>query len=102
MYPESEILFPASCIAELRSARGGEGWAEWIDGLARLPETHEDVLAFSLMMIRTANCLTCAPDSHRANLGCLACARRTLTGLKGGDIGIRRGVERARKELREG
>ncbi len=100
MYPDSEILFPASCIPELRNARAGDAWATLVDRLAKLPETHEDVLAFSLMVIRSANCLTCAPDSHRATLGCCACSRRTLQGFKDGDDGIHSAVERARKELR--
>ena len=84
MYPDSEILFPASCIPELRNARAGDAWATLVDR----------------MVIRSANCLTCAPDSHRANLGCCACSRRTLQGFKDGDDGIHRAVERARKELR--
>ena len=101
MYPDSEILFPATCIPELRGARNSEEWPQWIYRLTTLPETHEDVLAFSLMVIRTANCLTCAPDSHRANLGCLACSRRTVQGIKGGEAAVQRAFERARKELRQ-
>ena len=101
MYPDSEILFPASCIPELRAARKGDAWPALIDHLAKLPETHEDVLAFSLMVIRAANCLTCAPDSHRANLGCCACSRRTVQAIKDGETGVTRAIERARKELRQ-
>jgi hypothetical protein len=101
MYPESEILFPARSIPELRSARKGEKWQALIVHLAGLPETHEDVLSFSLMMIRLGNCLTCDLDSYRASLGCTACARRTVSSFKGSDDAILRKMEDARSEIRD-
>lgn len=99
MYPESEILFPARSIPELRLSRKGERWHALIDRLSELPETHEDVLAFCLMMIRLGNCLTCDLDSYRASLGCTACARRTVASFKGSDEMMIRKIEDARKEL---
>jgi hypothetical protein len=84
MYPDSEILFPSRCIPELRELRGSR-WADLVDHVARLPDGHEDVLAFSLMMIRLSSCLTCDLDSYRASLGCCTCARRTVAGYKGSD-----------------
>jgi hypothetical protein len=100
MYPDSEILFPASAIRELRGARKGEKWRALINRLVALEETHEDVLAFSLMMIRLGNCLTCDLDSYRATLGCNACAQRTCAGNKESDEALMRRMEAARKELR--
>ncbi len=100
MYPESEILFPARAIPELRNARKGEKWQQLIDRLTQLPESHEDVLAFSLMMIRLGNCLTCDLDSYRASLGCNACARRTVSSFKGSDEALIKKIEEARKEVR--
>jgi hypothetical protein len=100
MYPDSEILFPASAISELRTARKGEKWRTLVDRLITLDETHEDVLAFSLMMIRIGNCLTCDLDSYRATLGCNACAQRTCSGSKESDDALLRRIEEARKELR--
>ncbi len=99
MYPDSEILFPARCIPELRNVRPGETWRKLIDRLAQLPETHEDVLAFSLMMIRLSNCLTCDLDSYRASLGCCQCARRTIQSFKGNDSALVARMEEARSEL---
>jgi hypothetical protein len=101
MYPESEILFPARAIPELRNARKGEKWQQLIDRLTKLPESHEDVLAFSLMMIRLGNCLTCDLDSYRASLGCTQCARRTVQGFKGNDEALIKKMEESRKELKE-
>lgn len=100
MYPDSEILFPARSIPDLRTARNGEPWARLMDRLSSLPETHEDVLAFSLMMIRLGNCLTCDLDSYRASLGCSQCARRTVQSFKGKDDKLIDKMEEARHELR--
>jgi len=99
MYPESEILFPSRCIPRLRDLRGFE-WAELIDHIAALPDAHEDVLGFSLMIIRLASCLTCDLDSYRASLGCCTCAGRTVSGFKGSDKEIIRLFEQAREEVR--
>ena len=72
-----------------------------MDKLSKQPETNEDVLAFSLMMIKLGNCLTCDLDSYRANLGCTQCARRTVQGFKGNDEAMVKKMEESRKELKE-
>ena len=100
MYPESEILFPPRCIPQLRDLRGPE-WAELIDQITARPDGHEDVLGFSLMMIRLGSCLTCDLDSYRASLGCCTCARRSVGGFKGSDRELIHLVEEARDEVRE-
>jgi len=99
MYPESEILFPPRCIPSLRDLRGSE-WAKLIDHIAALPDGHEDVLGFSLMMISLGSCLTCDLDSYRASLGCCTCARRSVSGFKGSDRELAHMFEEARKEVR--
>jgi len=99
MYPESEILFPPRCIPLLRDLRGKE-WAALIDRLSALPDEHEDVLAFSLMMINMSSCLTCDLDSYRASLGCCTCARRTVGGFKGSDAETIALFEGAREQVR--
>jgi hypothetical protein len=101
VYPDSEILFPARSIPELRDARPGTTWRGLMEKLGKLPETSEDVLAFSLLMIKLGNCLTCDLDSYRANLGCTQCARRTVQGFKGNDDALVKKMDEARKELRE-
>nr|HID12926.1 hypothetical protein [Anaerolineae bacterium] len=100
MYPDSEILFPSRCIPQLRNLRGPE-WAQLIDHITALPDGHEDVLGFSLMMIKLASCLTCDLDSYRASLGCCTCARRSVAGFKGFDREIIRLFEEAREEVRD-
>jgi hypothetical protein len=101
MYPDSEILFPARCISELRNLRPGVPWRELVDRITKLNESHEDVLSFSLMMIRLNNCLTCDLDSYRASLGCGQCARRTIQGYKGNDKELLTKLDEARSELRD-
>lgn len=100
MYPDSEILFPSRCIPQLRNLRG-EKWARFIDHLISLPDQHEDVLGFSLMMIKLGSCLTCDLDSYRASLGCCTCARRSISAYKGSDEELLRLFEEAREEVRE-
>jgi hypothetical protein len=99
MYPDSEILFPSRCIPQLRDLRGPD-WAELIDHIAACPDGHEDVLGFSLMMIRLGSCLTCDLDSYRASLGCCTCASRSVAGFKGSDRELIRSFEETREEVR--
>ncbi|MCS7179099.1 MAG: hypothetical protein RML46_01730 [Anaerolineae bacterium] len=99
MYPDSEILFPPRCILHLRNLRG-ELWARFIDHLTQLPDDHEDVLGFSLLMIQLGSCLTCSLDSYRASLGCCTCARRTIAGFKGSDEELLQLFEEAREKVR--
>jgi len=99
MYPDSEILFPPRCIPQLRDLRAAE-WKELVEHVAALPDGHEDVLAFSLMMIRLGSCLTCDLDSYRASLGCCTCACRSVSGFKGSDKELVRKFEKTREAVR--
>lgn len=98
MYPDSEVLFPTRCICQLANLRDAD-WRRLVEYVASLPETHEDSLAFSLMMIRFSSCLTCDLDSYRASLGCSTCARRTVAGFKGSDRALLRRFEQAHQEV---
>ena len=100
MYPDSEILFPSRCIPQLRDLRKKE-WAVLVQRIMDLPDGHEDVLAFSLMIIRMASCLTCDLDSYRASLGCCTCAQRTVVGFKGPDRDLVTRFDESREEVRE-
>jgi hypothetical protein len=99
MYPDSEILFPPRCIPQLRDLRGPE-WAKLVDRVTARPDGHEDVLAFSLMMIELGSCLTCDLDSYRASLGCCTCAGRSVSGFKGSDQELIQEFEETREEVR--
>jgi hypothetical protein len=98
MYPDSEILFPTRCIGQLANLRGPD-WRALVEYVASRSETHEDSLAFSLMMIKFSSCLTCDLDSYRASLGCSTCAKRTVAGFKGSDKALLRKYEQARQEV---
>jgi hypothetical protein len=84
MYTKNELMFPHYAIQHLRDARGEE-WRALIDRVTSLPETHEEVLAFMLMMIRINGCLPCETDSYRAMRGCIMCTRQTLRRFKESD-----------------
>ncbi len=98
MYPDSEILFPTRCISGLKGLRD-EQWDELVERVSSLPETHEDSLAFSLMMIKLCKCLRCDLGSYRASLGCCTCAQRAVKGFKRSDRALLRYYERARSEV---
>jgi hypothetical protein len=84
MYTNNELLFPHHVIPSLRRLRGPE-WRALVDQIMKLPENHEETLAFMLMMIRLNGCMGCETDSYRAMRGCSACAMQTLRRYKGED-----------------
>jgi hypothetical protein len=98
MYPDSEILFPTRCIPVLRDLRG-QDWHDLVQRVMSRSEDHEDLLGFSLMMIRLGGCLTCDLDSYRASLGCATCSKRTVSGFKGTDKALVKKFGEARKEV---
>ena len=101
VYRKYELLFTPHLIPELRDLRG-EKWRQLIDYLSTLPETHPDALAFSLVMIELASCLTCEMDSYRAQRGCALCSRQAVLSFKGTDKELIENYERARKDLAQG
>jgi hypothetical protein len=98
MYPRSEILFPHRCVLSLKRMRGPE-WQELVNYVAELPDTHEDSLAFALMMIKLCGCLKCDLDSYKASLGCCTCAKRAINAFKGSDKLLLRRFRESKAEL---
>jgi hypothetical protein len=96
VYQRYNLLFTPELIPQLRNLRGDQ-WAELIDALAKLPETHPDALAFSLMMIELGRCLSCQMDSYRAQRGCAACAEHTIVSFKGNDRQLLKRFEKAQQ-----
>jgi hypothetical protein len=77
VYFRAELIFPHESVSALADVGNGQ-WEDLVALVADLPETHEDSLAFSLMMIRLCGCLRCNPGSYKASLGCSACGRRII------------------------
>ena len=100
MYTTNEIMFPAYVIPDVRESRGA-AWQQLVERLQNLPQTHEEVLAFMLMMIRINGCMECETDSYRAMRGCRACALQTLRRYKGTDEDLLAAFEGALAEVRE-
>jgi hypothetical protein len=98
MYADNELLFPSHLISKLRFARGDE-WRKLVERVAAIPETHEDRLAFSLMMIKLDGCINCETDSYRAMRGCKACALQVLRRFKGSDQDLLRAYGKAQDEI---
>lgn len=98
MYPRTEILFPHRGVSALKRLRDDQ-WQKLVERVAALPETHEDSLAFSLMMIQLCDCVNCGLGSYKASLGCLTCARRTIIAIQGSDTILMRHFEKAKEEV---
>lgn len=100
MYTNNEILFPHHVIPSLRKLRGAE-WQALVERIVKLPETHEETLAFMMMMIKLDGCMACETDSYRAMRGCAACAIQTLRRYKGDDAELVNQFYAALEEVRK-
>ncbi len=98
MRPRLEILFPHSRVSGLKRLRDKE-WQSLVERVAALPETHPDALAFSYMMIKLCNCLSCDLGSYKASLGCSVCSQRTINAIRASDKMLLKQFEKARDEV---
>ena len=95
----NEILFPCKAIPAVMNLRGEE-WQRLVRHVLTLPDTHEDKIAFCLMMVRLCECMKCDLGSYKASMGCSACARRAVNSAKLTDTGLLKRYEKARIQVR--
>jgi hypothetical protein len=100
MYTRNELMFPHYAIVRLRDARG-PAWRDLVDRVVSLPETHDEGLAFMLMMIRLNGCLPCETDSYRAMRGCAMCSLQSLRRFKESDAELLEMYQQALRDVRE-
>jgi hypothetical protein len=100
MYAQNELLYPHYVTPELSDMRNTE-WRTLVERIISLPESHEEVLAFCLMMVRLNGCMACETDSYRAMRGCFACAVQTLRRYKGPDRDLIRVYRQALADIRQ-
>lgn len=93
-HSDTEILFPMRVAPALRELRGPK-WARLVEGALQAPDGEESQLAFGLLLIRLAGCLTCHPDSYRALRGCTACATHVVRRHRGDDDDLAELYQRA-------
>ena len=98
MHGDNELLFPAYVIPELKDLRGPE-WRKLVERVAKLPESHPESLAFSLMMIRLDGCINCETDSFKAMRGCALCAMQNIRRFKGTDRELLKLYQNAREDV---
>ena len=94
----TELLFPPRLIPDLKNLRGEE-WAELVEHVGALPETHPDTLAFCLMMIRLNACLGCVSGSYRFMRGCELCSQQTIARYQGTDEELIELFQQAKEDL---
>lgn len=95
----TELLFPPRLIPDLKNLRGEE-WRQLVEHVASLPETHEDTLAFCLMMIRLNSCLNCVSGSYRFMRGCELCSQQTIARYQGTDQELIDLFQQAKQDLK--
>jgi hypothetical protein len=83
-HSDTEILFPMRVAPGLRELRGRK-WQRLVERALEAPDGDEPQLAFGLLLIRLAGCLTCHPDSYRALRGCTTCATHVVRRHRGDD-----------------
>ncbi len=98
VYFRAELLFPHDSVPALMEVGDGQ-WQSLVKRISDLPDTDEDALAFSLMMIRLCGCLRCNPGSYKASLGCSACGRRIIGMNKETDDALIGHFHKAREDL---
>ena len=98
--PDAELLFPARVIPCLQGLRGAR-WDKLVNSVCEQPEGSLDEHGFSLMMIRNAGCMTCHAGSHRARLGCTACAQQVTRRYKGSDDDLTDEFHEARDDVED-
>jgi hypothetical protein len=96
--PRTELLFPPHLIPGLKALRGPE-WRELVEHIISLPETHEETLAFCLMMIRLNACMGCVSGSYRFMRGCELCSQQTISRYQGTDEELIAQFHQAREDL---
>ena len=96
--PRTELLFPPRLIPDLADLRGPE-WRELVQHVSSLPETHQDTLAFCLMMIRLNACLGCVSGSYRFMRGCELCSQQTIARYQGTDEELIEQFHKAKHDL---
>jgi hypothetical protein len=92
------MLFPMRVAPQLRDLRGPV-WRRLVDRALKAPEASLEELAFCLMMVRLASCLTCHTDSFRAMRGCTNCATQVIRRYRGDDAELVECFERARADV---
>jgi hypothetical protein len=100
MYTDNDILFPYHVIPTLKRLRGKD-WENLVERISKLPENHEETIAFMLMMVRLNGCMSCETDSYRAMRGCTACAQQTLRRWKGDDSELLEMFQKALLDVRK-
>jgi hypothetical protein len=81
---DTEILFPMRVAPELRELRG-RPWRDLVDRVCLAADASKEHLAFTLMIIRMSNCLSCHTHSYRALRGCTTCASQSIRRFRGTD-----------------
>ena len=95
---DTELLFPSRLIPHLKNFRGAV-WEDLIEEITKNDNTSNEYLAFVLLMVRLAGCVSCNPHSFRAIKGCTQCSRQTIRRFRGTDEELVQKFEQSLEEV---
>jgi hypothetical protein len=94
-----EMVFPPRVIPSLKGLRG-ETWERLVDQVLLEADDGVEKIAFVLLLVRLAGCLSCQADSFRAMRGCSYCSTQTIKRFKGSDQELVKSYEHAKEEVK--
>lgn len=97
---DTEFIFPMRVAPQLRQLKDAR-WQELVDRAVSAPDGSEEQLAFSLLLVRLAGCLTCHTDSYRALRGCTICAQQVIRRQRADGGELERLLDDAREQVLE-
>ncbi|MCL5428189.1 MAG: hypothetical protein M1347_00085 [Chloroflexi bacterium] len=98
MYNEdTELLFPIRVAPSLRTLHGS-AWRKVVDQAAKAAPESPVAISFVLAMARVDGCHSCNADSFRAMKGCTLCAQDAVRRYRGGEKGLLKVVDKAKRD----
>ena len=94
----TELLFPFRYASALRDLRNQE-WQEVIDRTISAEASLEEQMAFVLLLVRNAGCISCNSDSFRSMRGCVQCAGQVIRRYRGSDIELIQQLKQCETEV---
>lgn len=93
-----EFVFPPYAIPALQGMRGEE-MDKLVETALEAETGSPEQVAFVLMFVHLAGCVSCQADSFRAMRGCIPCARQVIRRYAGEDGELSRQYDTALRQV---
>jgi hypothetical protein len=96
----ASALLPSFALRKLQRSRGNK-WARLVEGIAQLPETHPQHLAYTLMIRRLFHLVHTSARRPCFRPGCALCALETLELYQGSERELLETYDRTLAEVQD-